>query len=170
MEPILKSLGVDLPSVVWHLINFLILIAILQRFLYKPVLKMLDERATRIRDSMAQAEAVRAETAAIEARSRTVLDDARREGQEILANANRNAERILSEARQVAQQEAEHLVQRAQTDLAREREQAFQELRQQIADLAVLAAGHVVRRSLDDQAHKELVQQFLATAGEARHE
>jgi len=42
MEPILKSLGVDLPSVVWHLINFIILILILQRFLYKPILTMLD--------------------------------------------------------------------------------------------------------------------------------
>jgi len=112
---------------------------------------------------MAQAEQVRADTAAIEERSRGVLDDARKEGQEILAAANRNAERILTEARQSAQQEAEHLLERAQADLVREREQAFVELRQQIADLAVLAAGQVVRQSLDDAAHRQLIQQFLAT-------
>jgi len=163
MEPILRSLGIDLPSVVWHLINFLILIVILQRFIYKPILNMLDARATRIRESMEQAERVRAETAAIEERSRGVLDEARREAQDILATANRNSERILSEARQTAQQEAEHIVERARQDLTRERDQAFQELRQQIADLAVLAAGHVVQRSLDDAAHRQLVQQFLAT-------
>src|SRR5581483_12020750 len=140
MEPILKSLGVDLPSVVWHLINFLILIFILQRFLYRPILNMLDQRAARIRDSLAQAEQVRAETAALEQSSRTILEEARREGQEILNNANRNAERILSEARTAAQTEAERLVERARADLSRERDQAFQELRGQVADLAVLAA------------------------------
>jgi F-type H+-transporting ATPase subunit b len=166
MEPILRSLGVDLPSVAWHLINFLILIAILQRFMYKPILKMLDDRAARIRDSMAQAEQVRADTAAIEQRSRGVLDEARREAQEILAQANRNSERIISEARQAAQQEADHLLERARMDLTRERDQAFQELRQQIADLAVLAAGQVVRRSLDDAGHRQLVQQVLATTGD----
>jgi F-type H+-transporting ATPase subunit b len=149
--------------VVWHLINFLILILILQRFMYKPILKMLDDRAARIRDSLAQADQVRAETAAIEERSRGVLDEARREGQEILAQANRNAERIVSEARQAAQQEADHLLERARLDLVREREQAFTELRQQVADLAVLAAGNVVQRSLDDAAHRQLIQQFLAT-------
>jgi F-type H+-transporting ATPase subunit b len=163
MGPVLQSLGIDLPSVVWHLINFLILILILQRFMYKPILKMLDDRAARIRDSLAQADQVRAETAAIEERSRGVLDEARREGQEILAQANRNAERIVSEARQAAQQEADHLLERARLDLVREREQAFTELRQQVADLAVLAAGNVMQRSLDDAAHRQLIQQFLAT-------
>jgi len=164
MEPILKSLGVDLPSVVWHLINFIILILILQRFMYKPILKMLDDRSTRIRDSMEQAERTRVETASLEERSKGLLDEARREGQAILAQANRNSERIIGEARQAAQQEGDRLLERARADLTREREQAFQELRQQIADLAVLAAGHVVRQSLDDAGHRQLVQQFLATA------
>src|SRR5438270_12203552 len=99
MEPILSALGINIPSVVWHLINFVILILILQRFMYKPVLKMLDDRAARIRESIEQAERVRAETAAIEERSRGVLDEARREAQEILATANRNSERIVTEAR-----------------------------------------------------------------------
>jgi F-type H+-transporting ATPase subunit b len=112
---------------------------------------------------MAQADKVRADTALMEQRSRGLLDDARREGQEILAQANRNAERIVTEARQAAQEEASHLLERARIDLEREREQAFQELRQQVADLAVMAAGNVVQRSLDDAAHRQLIQQFLAT-------
>ncbi len=166
LDPILKSLGVDIPSVVWHLFNFLILILILQRFMYRPVLNMLDQRAARIRDSMAQAEQVRVETALLEERSRGLLDEARREGQELLAQANRNSERLVTEARQAAQQEADRILERARADLTREREQTFQELRQQVADLALLAAGQVVRRSLDDAGHRQLIQQFLATAGD----
>ena len=157
----LESLGVNIGAVIWHLINFVLLIVLLTKFLYKPILKMLDDRSTRIRESLAQAEAVRAETARLEAESRSILDEARRQGQESLAQANRNAERIVAEARQAAQQEAERLVERARGEMTRERDQAFQELREQIAELAVSAAGRVINRSLDDQAHRELVRDFL---------
>ena len=159
---ILNSLGINPTAVVWHFINFVILLLVLQRYLYRPVLKMLDDRSTRIRDSMAQAESLRAETARLEQESRAILDTARREGQELLAQANRNAERILGEAQQRARAEADRLAERARADLARERDQAFGELRQQVADLVVSAAGSVVRRSLDDAAHRELVLQVLA--------
>lgn len=162
MENIMSSLGINPAAVIWHFINFIILLFVLQRFLYKPVLRMLDERATRIHDSMTQAEAVRAETARLEQESRAILDTARREGQELLAQANRNAERIMSEAQQRARAEAERLVERVRADLTRERDQMFGELRQQMADLVVGAAGSVIRRSMDDAAHRELVRQVLA--------
>jgi F-type H+-transporting ATPase subunit b len=168
MDSILTALGIFPSSVVWHLINFLILLWILQRFMYRPILKMIDDRAAKIRDSMAQAEAVRTETARLEAESKSILDEARREGQSVLAQANRNAERILSEAREQAQTEADRLVERAKSELAREREQAFQELRQEVADLAVLAAGRIVGRSLDDSSHRELVREFLAAEVDGR--
>jgi F-type H+-transporting ATPase subunit b len=158
---IAHSLGINVTAVIWHTVNFLILLWVLQRFLYRPVLNMLDQRATRIRESMEQADAIRAETARLEQESRDILENARREGQSLLAQANRNAERIMAEARQQAQEEAKRLVERAQAALARERDQAFQELRQQVADLAVMAASQVVRRSLDDAAHRELVREFL---------
>ncbi|MEA2639532.1 MAG: F-type H+-transporting ATPase subunit b [Chloroflexota bacterium] len=162
MESTLSSLGINIAAVIWHVVNFVILLLILQRFLYKPVLKMLDDRAARIKESLAQAEAARAETARLEHESRGILDEARRGGQEILANANRNAERINAEARQQAQAETERLIEQARAEIERERNQAFVELRQQIADLAVSAAGRVINRSLDDPTHRELVREFLA--------
>ena len=67
-----------------------------------------------------------------------------------------------------AQAESALIVDRARADLARERDQAFQELREQVADLAVAAASRVVRRSLDDAAHRELVREFLASEDGAR--
>jgi len=159
----LDSLGINFGAVIWHLLNFLLLIWILQRVLYRPVMKMLDDRSTRIRESLAQAETVREETAQLESQARTILDEARRQGQDILALANQNSERLVSEARQVAQEEAERLVERARSEMARERQQAFQELREQVADLAIQAAGRVINRSLDDPAHRQLVREFLVT-------
>jgi F-type H+-transporting ATPase subunit b len=164
---ILNSLGVNFTAVIWHTINFLILLWVLQRFLFKPVLSMLDHRATRIRESMENAEAVRAETARLEAESKDILDRARQESQQLLAQANRNAERILTEARQAAQQEGERLVERARADLSRERTQAFEELRQQIGDLAIQAASQVVRRSLDPNQHRDLLREVVASAAVA---
>jgi F-type H+-transporting ATPase subunit b len=159
----LESLGINFVSVIWHLVNFLLLLFILQRFLYKPILGMLDERSNRIRESLAQAERVREQTAQLEQESRTILDEARREGQQLLTQARGNADRIVSEATQRAQQEADRIVERTRQELQRERDQAFQELREQIADLAVTAAGRVINRSLDDATHRELVREFLAT-------
>jgi F-type H+-transporting ATPase subunit b len=158
---ILDSLGINIGAVLWHFFNFLLLIWVLQKYMYKPVLKMLDDRATRIRESLAQAEAVREETARLESESRSILDEARRQGQELLALANQNSERIVSEARQAAQQEAERLVERARSEMTRERDQAFAELREQVADLTVAAASRLINRSLDDQAHRALVREFL---------
>jgi F-type H+-transporting ATPase subunit b len=165
---VLDSLGINITAVVWHTVNFLILLFVLQRFLYRPVLRMLDERSNRIRDSLAQAEQVRSETARLEEQSRTILETARRDGQQILAQANRNSEQILAEARREARVQADELVERARADMARERDQAYLELREQVADLAVAAASRVVRRSLDDQGHRELVREFLATEDGAR--
>jgi F-type H+-transporting ATPase subunit b len=160
---ILNSLGINLGAVLWHTVNFLILLWVVRRFLYKPVVRMLDDRSARIREGLAQSERVREETARLEEQSRTILDDARRESQQLLAQANRNAEQTMAEARRQAQAEGDRLIERARTEIAREREQTFQELRQQVADLAVSAAGRVIHRSLDDPAHRELVREFLAT-------
>ncbi len=161
---ILNSLGVNFTAVIWHTVNFLILLFILQRFLFKPVLSMLDQRAARIRESMENAERVRAETARLESESKDILERARAEGQQLLAQANRNAERILTEARQAAQEEGERLVERARADLERERIQAFEELRTQIGDLAIQAAGQVLRRTLDPSQQRELLREFVTTA------
>ena len=162
MDQILSSMGISVTTVLWHAANFLLLLFVLHRFLYKPVLRMLDERSTRIRESLAQAESVREETARLEAESRNILAEARRDGQQLLAQANRNAEQIMTEARRQAQAEGDRLIERARSEIERERDQTFQELREQVADLAVSAASRVVRRSLDDPAHRELVREFLA--------
>ena len=163
MDQILTSMGINLAAVIWHAVNFLILLFVLQRFLYRPVIRMLDERSNRIRESLAQAETIREETARLEAESRGILDEARREGQQLLAQANRSAEQIMTEARRQAQAEGDRLVERARSEIERERDQVFQELREQVADLAVSAASRVVRRSLDDSTHRELVREFLAS-------
>jgi F-type H+-transporting ATPase subunit b len=163
-----ETLGLNLPGFLWHLVNFIILLAILYKFLFPPVLKMLDERQARIRESMERAEALQAESARAAETVREQLEEARREGQNIINTANQIAERLKQERQDQAQAEYEAILRRAQEDAARERERAFAELRTQVADLAVLAAERIIHRQLDPASQRQLVEEFLADAGDGR--
>jgi F-type H+-transporting ATPase subunit b len=163
-----ETLGLNWPSFIWHVINFGILFFVLWKFLFPPVLKMLDERQARIRESMERAEALREESTRGAEAGKAQLDEARREGQNIINNANQIAERIRTERTQQAQAEYDTILRRAQEDAAREREQAFAELRQQVADLAVMAAERIIQRQLDPATQRQLVNEFLAEAGDGR--
>ena len=163
-----ETLGLNFWGFVWHLVNFIVLLFLLSKFLFLPVLRMLDERQARIRESMERAEALQAQSAEAEARVRAQLEEARREGQNIINMATQIAERIKTERQEQAQAEYEAILRRAQEDAARERERAYAELRAQIADLAVMAAGRIIHRNLDPNTQRQLVDEFLAEAGDGR--
>jgi F-type H+-transporting ATPase subunit b len=160
---ILNSLGVNFTALIWHTVNFFILLFILSRFVFPKITGMLDERSQRIHESITHAEALRAETERLHEEGRQSLARAWQEAQEVLSDAQRNAEQVLAESRTAAREEADLIIQRARAEIQTERDRAFLELRQQVADLAVLAATHVVSRSLDDSTHHQLVEQFLAS-------
>jgi F-type H+-transporting ATPase subunit b len=156
-----EALGLNLGSFIGHAINFIILLFLLQRFLYKPVLKMLDERATRVRESMERAEEVRRQSAEAQAERSRLIDEARRESSEMVNRALAEAEQIRSEARRNAQEDAQRIITRAQQEATAERQQAEQELRAYVADLAILAAERIIGQSMDNSKSRQLVEQFL---------
>lgn len=168
---ILETLGLTKADFLWHLVNFIVLIVLLTYFLYRPVTAMLEERTRRIQESLEAAERARADVAQADREREELLVTTRREIQEMMATAQQVAERIQSEARTTAQQEANRIVETARQEAEAERAQAMAELRREVASLAVQAAERVISRSLDDQAHRQLVEQFLdeqpAQAGRA---
>jgi F-type H+-transporting ATPase subunit b len=159
---ILETLGINLPSFLWHTANFLLLLFLLSRILYRPIVKMLDERAERVRESMERAEQLRLQSERDEQERVAHMDEARREVQVMLGQASQMAEQVKSEARQAAQEEARRIVERAQAEASAEHDRALTELRQQVADLSILAAERVVRSNLDSQANRRIVEEFLA--------
>ena len=168
---ILGTLGINARDFLWHTINFIVLIALLTYFLYRPITAMLEERTRRIQESLDAAERAKADVARADAERDELLASTRREIQEMMTTAQQVAERIQSEARTTAQQEAQRIVETARQEAEAERAQAMAELRREVASLAVQAAERVISRSLDDQAHRQLVEQFLdeqpAQAGRA---
>lgn len=162
----LEALGVNVPSLFWHTLNFLLLVLLLTRFLYRPVMKVLDERAARIKESMERAEYIKDQLALTSRESQLQLETARKESQAIVDQAAQIAERVKVQARQEAQAEAEKIVVAARTQLQHERQQVVAELRREMADLVVAAASKVIGRSMDDPTQHQLVEEFLRSNGQ----
>ena len=125
------ELGVNLPSLVAYLVNFILLLGILGVFAYKPLMRMLDERTERIRESLEAADLARQEAANAQEAIQEQITEARREGQRIMDQTREAAERFRTEEMEKARQEAEALVERARADIQRERDNALEEVRLQ---------------------------------------
>jgi len=155
------QLGVDWGKLLVQAFNFLILLWLLQRFAYKPLTRMMDERSTRIRNDLDEARRLREEGERDRETYRAQLGRARDESRSILEEANTVAARIREQALNDAAGQHIALLSRARDEIEREKETAIAELRREGADLAIMAASHVVGRSLDDADRRRLVDEAL---------
>src|SRR2546421_3793941 len=163
MEAITGTLGLNWPGLIWHAINFIVLFLLLRQFLFKPVVGMLDARAQRVRDSMQQADQARRAAEQAEADRRVLLEETRREAEQIRARADEQAKRILADAETRAQERQRHIEQQAEESARQIEERVMAQVRAQLADLVVTAVDRVTRGVLDTNAQRGLVQQFLTT-------
>jgi F-type H+-transporting ATPase subunit b len=157
----LDKLGIDVPSLVAFFINFFILLGLLTLVLYKPVIRMLDQRSAKIKESLEQAERMKQESVRAEETVKAEIEAGRREGQALMNQAAQTAEKLKEEARAEARQKAEALIAKARIEIDREREESVNQLRQEFADLAILAAEKVIGQSLDKKAHQQLIDKVL---------
>jgi F-type H+-transporting ATPase subunit b len=158
----ITDIGINVPVLIAQIVNFTFLLIVLRLLIYKPILKMLDERRERIREGLSAADRGREQAAEASREAQAQIDTARREGQQIVLQAQQVATRIQEEARQQAQQQQEAMLERARNEIALERDNALAELRKEFADLTISAAEKVIGQSLDRTAHQRLIEQSLA--------
>lgn len=157
----MEGLGINLPLLVAFVINFLILFGLLTLVLYKPVLRVLDERQAKIKDSIEQAERIKEQAAHSEEEIRAHLETARKEGQAVIAQATQIGDRLKEEATEKARQEAEKIVLKSQSEIRQERDKLVDDLRKEFVDIAILAAEKVTKETLDKQKHQKLLDEVL---------
>jgi len=157
----LAGLGINLPTLLAQIINFAILFGLLYLVAYKPIMRVLDARSRKIKESMEQTEFIKEEAARAEQEAEKRIEAASKEGQEVIARAIRTGEEVRQQTQQEARQEAESLIARARTEIQQERDDAIDELRKEFADLTILAAEKVIERSLDKDAHRQLIDKVL---------
>ncbi len=158
----MAELGLNVPSLISYLINYIALLILLAVFAYRPLLNAIDGRIETIRDSLAAADRAREEVASSRAEIEEELNAARREGQRLLDQAREAADRFRDEEMARARQAAVDFTERAQADIGRERDVAINEVRAAFGDLAITAAERIIRRTVDRQAHQEIIDQVLA--------
>lgn len=150
----------------WSFVNFLALLYILNKLLYKPMLQMLDDRKRTIAESFQQAESARQEADRIKGQYQGQLAEAKKEAQEIIERATKMGEEMREDIVKNAKVEADRAIKQAHTEITREKNQAVAALRQEVASLAVLAAGKVVGKSISVQDHEKMVQEFVDEVGD----
>jgi F-type H+-transporting ATPase subunit b len=161
MEAIANTLGLNWQGLLWHAINFAVLLFLLYRVLFRPVVGMLDERQRRVRESMEQADLARRQAEQAEADRQALLAETRREAEQIRARADEQAKRILAEADARAQERAQHILDQAEANSKQLQEHVLAQVHANIADLIVSAVDRVTRGAIDPASQRNLVQQFL---------
>jgi F-type H+-transporting ATPase subunit b len=154
-------------SLLIQLLNFLILLAVLYKFMYRPLVAALEGRSSAIKQQLAEAQAAREEAqrqlAAMEERIRAAHAEAQATRERALREAAELRERLAAEARQ----EAGRLVETAQAQVAQEVRRARTELRAEVGALATQVAERLIRKSLSDEDHQRIVRDALARIGPA---
>lgn len=166
----MEGLGISLPTLITQVVTFVILLVLLRLVAYKPIMRMLDERSRKVKESLEQAEAVKAESAKAEEELKKQLAQASREGQERIERAIKAGEDIKQKAQEDARKEADGLIVRARAEIQRERDEAVDGVRREFADLTVLAAGKVIEKTLDKKEHRELIDKVLEESGTLKKE
>jgi len=156
-----EGLGINLPTLLAQIINFSILLGLLYLVAYKPVMRMLDERSRKVRESMEQTELIKQQAEHAEEEVKKQMEAAGKEGMEIIARAMHTGEEMRQKAQQDAKKDAESLITRARAEIQRERDGAIDELRKEFADLTIMAAEKVIEQSLDKQTHRRLIDKVL---------
>ena len=141
---------------------FFILALFTMKFVWPPMMKALDERAKKIADGLSAADKGKEAMAQAEKQVAAELTVARDEGQKLIVNAEKRAQGIIEEAKKIASDEAARIVAAAKDDAEQQLAKAREELRGQVAGLAVKGAEQILKREINAGAHADLLNQ-LAT-------
>ena len=152
---------INLFQVIIAATNFVVFLAIIWTFAFKPITRMLAERKERIEEGLRDAEQARKDREAAEAERLAALQEARREANDILTRAQKVADESRQRDIAATREEVERIRSRATADIEAEKQRAIGELRAEVADLALQAASRVVGETMNDDRQRRLVEQFL---------
>jgi F-type H+-transporting ATPase subunit b len=165
LQPVLAAGGIaDInPGLtLWTAITFLVLLGVLSKFAWGPIVKMLNDRERSIREAIDAAKRERAEAEKLLAEQKASLAQAQREAAELAKRNQQEVETLRQELTARARKEADDLVADARRQIAEEVSKARAELKAQVVDLAIDAASRLVKANLDEKSQRALVEEYIA--------
>lgn len=161
----MEKLGINLAYLISQLVNFTLLAVLLTMLLYKPILRMLNQRKERIAKSMADVDAAREAAAKAQQDYDRKIMEAQRKAQEIIAQAAQAGEQVGADIKAEAQRDADEIRQKAREEAAQEKAHVLADVQSQIASLSMAATERVLSQAVDPNIQRKLVEQFLAELG-----
>jgi F-type H+-transporting ATPase subunit b len=152
----------------WTVVLFGLFAWVLAKFGWKPLLRVIEEREKDVREAVLGAEKANAEAHALLEKHKEMLREAGREREEIVKRTLKEAEQLRQDLLAKSRAESEELLKRAKDQIAREKTAAIQELRAQVADIAIDAAAKLVTSSLSPEVQRKLVDDYIADLPKAR--
>ncbi|WP_407081131.1 F0F1 ATP synthase subunit B [Evansella halocellulosilytica] len=151
---------------IYQLVAFFVLLLLLKKFAFGPVMNMMEKREKHIAEQISSAEKNREEAEKFLAEQREAIQKAHTEAKEIVENAKKISEQQASDIVTSARQDAERIKDTALAEIQQEKEQAISALREQVSSLSVLVAAKVIEKELDEKEQEKLIQETLKEVGE----
>ncbi len=163
-----KLLSPNTGLMFWTLVIFLVLMFVLTRFAFKPLTAAVEAREKALEDAIEAARRDREEAAALLVEHRQLLKQGHEDAQRFVVEGRAAGEKVREEVVAQAHREQQQMLERARTEIASERDRAIAELHREAINLAVLGAGKVIEKNLDNDTNRKLVDSFLASLTPSR--
>jgi F-type H+-transporting ATPase subunit b len=147
--------------ILWTIVTFVLLLVILRKLAWKPLLAALQRREDSVRLALEQAGLARHEAERLQEENRARLGRAELEGRRIVTESRHLAEKIKEEIVQKANQQSHHIIEDAHAEIERNKQTALKELRGEVAQLAIQAAGKILDETLDDARQRKIIDAYL---------
>jgi len=147
---------------IWTILTFLVLLGLLAKFAWRPLMRGLEARQDMIRKSLEDAQQARRELERLNQESAEILKEARVQAESIISQSRSDAERLRQEMRQKAKAESETIVRNAERQIQLETGRALQQIRHEAADLSVMIASKLIQRNLSKEDNERLIEDALA--------
>jgi F-type H+-transporting ATPase subunit b len=154
---------------IWTIVTFLVLVALLAKFAWTPLLQALEGRQESIRKSLDDARQAKQELERLQQESAEIIRQGRIEAEAIITRSRGDAERLREEMKQKARAEAEGIVKNAERQIQLETTRAVQQIRREAVDLSVMIASKLIQRNLTKEDNEKLIEEALQQVESPRH-
>ena len=148
-------------TIFWTIIIFVLVLVILGKLTWKPILRMVEEREKKIKEALEKADRAQEDAEKALAEQKSLMEDQRKEAAQFLSKAKEDAKRSGDEILAKARQEANEQTDRARRQIEEEKQRAIEAVRRQAVDLAIAAASHLLGKTLDEEQHKTIVKNYI---------
>lgn len=161
MSELLSKLGIDWKLLIAQIVNFLILLFVLYKFTYGPILAILEKRQKKIEKGLADADEARKKLEESQEKQKEILKKARNEAKDIIEKARIQAEKLRSDIAVEAKARSEKIISDAKVEIEREKEKTIAEIKSEIGELVVAATEKIIDEKLDEKRDGELIEKVI---------